>query len=448
MRRNRVLIGGCVALALFGCAARSRSDAPAPSTAAPGSTHVERTTTSTSIATRSRCTRASSPAREASGSIKAIAARWLEAPILRRVAVGASVWVAGYGEILALEPDLALLPASNQKIFTAMGSLALFPRATVLTTSVAATAPVISGSIDGDLVLVGGGDPTLTARGPHSLDTLAARVRAAGITTVRGALIADESRYEPARRAPGWQTWHIPAYAGPLSALMVDDNRSRTDDAYIEDPALGNGQMFLDALHRAGIEVTGPVKTGVAPAHARVVASLASPTVTDLIGDMLLRSDNEIAEMLTREAGLRTTGLGSTGAGTIAFDQAIARFCAELRGVSTDGSGLSRLDRRSTREWRSLLQAAKREPWWSQFVASLPEAGRSGTLSGRFRGTAAEGNLHAKTGTIIGGRALSGYMTTAGGRDVVFSIVANGDAAGDVQPAIDSLLAALAADTS
>ena len=116
-----------------------------------------------------------------------------------------------------------------------------------------------------------------------------------------------------------------------------------------------------------------------------------------------------------------------------------------LHGRVDDGSGLSRGNVRSAREWRTILQAARDEAWWPAFADGLPVAGRTGTLAGRFRGTAAEGNVRAKTGTIIGGSALSGYGTTASGRPFVFSVVVNGPGAERSAGAIDTLVAAVAA---
>jgi D-alanyl-D-alanine carboxypeptidase/D-alanyl-D-alanine-endopeptidase (penicillin-binding protein 4) len=369
-------------------------------------------------------------------------------PAVLHATIGASIWIEGYGEVVAQEPDRPLLPASNQKLLVAMGALATFPRDGVLTTTVRSTAGVVAGTVTGDLVLVGGGDPTLTNLGSHSLDALAAQVRNAGITAVQGALVVDESRHDRARAARGWLSWHVPAHVGPLSALMVDDNRHRGDPQYVAQPALGNGELFAAALRRHGVTVGGPVTAGIAPHGARTVASVSSRPIPELVGDMLLQSDNETAEMLTREAARVTQEVGTTTVGIEVLTRALRPTCVELRGVSGDGSGLSRANLRAAREWRRLLQAVRRETWWPQLVASLPVAGRSGTLERRFRGTAAEGNLHAKTGTIRGGRALSGYLTTAGGRDVVFSVLVNGDGAAGAQPVVDGLLAALAADRS
>jgi D-alanyl-D-alanine carboxypeptidase/D-alanyl-D-alanine-endopeptidase (penicillin-binding protein 4) len=297
-------------------------------------------------------------------------------------------------------------------------------------------------------VIVGGGDPTLTARGPHSLDALAAQVRAAGIVRVSGPLAVDESRHDAARRPSGWQDWQVPAYAGPLSALMVERNRHRGDPAFLADPALANTELFRGALESHDVEAAGPVVHSLTPADGPVVARVTSQPVGALVTDTLLRSDNMAAELLLREVGRVGSGIGSTAAGAATTRAALAPLCVPVVGVDDDGSGLSRADARSAREWRVLLQAARGESWWPDLFNALPEAGRSGTLTSRFRGTPAEGNVRAKTGTIIGGIALSGYGTTRGGRAFVFSVIANGPASNGAQPALDALVAAIAADAS
>lgn len=364
------------------------------------------------------------------------------------VRVGASVWVEGYGEVVGHGADVPLLPASVQKLATAMAALALLPDDHAFRTTVQATGPVVDGTLRGDLVVVGGGDPTLALSGPHSLDALAAAVADAGIVRVAGDVVADESRYGSARAAPGWQDWHVPRYAGPLSALMVDGNRHRTDAAYLADPAVGNTEVFQADLERRGVAVGGGVVGGVAPSGATTVASLSSPPVGELVDTMLLRSDNDTAEMLIREVGLVASGKGTTEAGTAAFAELAESWCLELDGVDGDGSGLSRANARSAGEWRDLIQAARSAPWWGQLRDGLPVAAESGTLRGRFAGTAAAGDLRAKTGTILEGRALAGVFTTDGGRTAVFSVLTNGDGSSASGAAIDNLVTTVAADRS
>ena len=154
---------------------------------------------------------------------------------------------------------------------------------------------------------------------------------------------------------------------------------------------------------------------------------------------MLLRSDNEIAEALVREIGD-----GGTAAGLARMTEVLEPWCLRLTGDAADGSGLSREDRRSAREWRRLLQGALEQPWAGSLWSGLPVAGRSGTLSGRLTGPATNGKVMAKTGTIIGGSSLSGYATTPDGRQVVFSIIVNGEPAAAVRAvgAIDRLVVA------
>jgi len=351
---------------------------------------------------------------------------------------GLSIWIDGLGEVGALEPDVPLLPASNQKLLTAMGVLSVLGPSARLTTAVRTTP-------DGGLAIVGGGDPSLTARGPNSLDALAAQVRAAGVTSVSGPLVIDESRHDGLRRAGQWQDWQVPAYAGPLSALMVDDNRDRRDAEFLADPALANGQAFRFALAAHGVGVNGPTVHGVAAPNGAVIASLTSAPVLALLTDALQRSDNMAAEELLKEVGHATGAPGSTAGGLAATRAALAPLCVPLAGTDDDGSGLSPADGRSPREWRELLQAARAQPWGPLLRDALPLAGRSGTLSSRFRRTAAEGNVRAKTGTIIGGIGLSGYGTTAGGRGFVFSVLVNGPRAPAAERPLDALIASVAA---
>lgn len=379
------------------------------------------------------------PAGPPSAALAAAFAAFLGHPSVAPHRTGVSVWLDGQGEVLAHDPDQALAPASNQKIFTAMGALAVLGPDARLTTEVRLTTA-------GDLVVVGGADATLTAGGPHSVASLADQVRAHGVGHVPGALIVDESRHDGGRRASGWQDWQIPTYTGPLSAFMVDDNRWRADPAFLADPALANADLLRRALADRGIDVRGPTVYAAEPVPGAVVASLVSAPLGVLVRDMLGRSDNQIADLLLKEVGHAATGTGSMAGGFAATTAALTPLCIPLAGIADDGSGLSRANARSAREWRTMLQAARAQPWWPTIVDGLPLAGRSGTLAGRFHGTAAEANVRAKTGTIIGGAALSGYGTTAGGRAFVFSVVVNGPGADASADAIDALVAAVARD--
>lgn len=359
--------------------------------------------------------------------------------------VGASVWVDGFGEVGGTDGDVALMPASNEKIFTAMGALGLVGRDTTLDTIVRAAGPVHDGVLEGDLVLIGGGDPYLQSSGPHSLDDLASQVRAKGIVQVTGQLVGDDSHFDDLRTARGWLSFHI-GLTGPLSALTVDGNRYRNDPDFLAHPAPANAELFRLSLQRRGVRVQGASVGGVAPIGAEAVARLPSEPVGALVAQMLNISDNLTAELLLKEVGARAHGRGSSEEGAAATATLLSALAGPLEGSAADGSGLSRENRRSPREWRRLLQAAPQQRWWDAFAAGLPVAGRSGTLSSRFVGTLGEGTVRAKTGSIREGRALSGYATTRAGRAVVFSVVVNGPQP-DLGP-IDDLVLAVLADRS
>lgn len=421
----------------------SCSDSDGHPTARPGSTARQPIPTSTpaTAPTTAPCTAdpgLAAPSTPVPPDLALAVQRFANDPGLTGDRFGLSIWIDGLGEVGALEPDVPLLPASNQKLLTAMGVLSVLGPSARFTT-------VVRRTPDGSLAIVASGDPSLTARGPNSLDALAAQVRAAGVTSVPGALVVDESRYDGLRRAGQWQDWQVPAYAGPLSALMVDDNRYRRDAEFLADPALANGQLFRVALAAHGIAVNGPTVHGIAAPDGAVIASLSSAPVSALLTATLLHSDNMAAEELLKEVGHSTGAPGSTAGGLAVTRAALAPLCIPLAGTDDDGSGLSPADSRSPREWRELLQAARAQPWWPLLRDALPLAGRSGTLSARFRGTAADGNVRAKTGTIIGGIALSGYGTTAGGRGFVFSVLVNGDRSPAAEKPLDALITAVAA---
>ncbi|MFP5319295.1 MAG: D-alanyl-D-alanine carboxypeptidase/D-alanyl-D-alanine-endopeptidase [Acidimicrobiia bacterium] len=360
--------------------------------------------------------------------------------------LGVSVWVDGSGEVVAHGADVPLRPGSTEKLLVAAAALAVIGPTTTLATELRSDGPEDGGVLRGDLVLVGGGDPTLRSRGPHSLDELARRLRDRGVTVVDGDLIGDESRFDDRRSAPGWRDIHVPTFVGPLSALAVDGNWLRADPEYVADPVRGNVAAMRDSLRRVGIAVTGGDGLRAATPESVALASVASVPVSALVAGMLGRSDNFAAELLLKEVGLRATGRGTTADGLAAAHEAVAALGVTLSGRSADGSGLSRENVRPVREWRELLGAVRSQAWGEALVQGLPVAGRSGTLENRFRGTAAEGAVRAKTGSVRESRALSGYLTTAGGRTVVFSLVVAGPTASGALGAMDALVATLVAN--
>lgn len=365
-------------------------------------------------------------------------------PRFAGVQLSASVWVQGFGEVAAVNPSTPLTPASNQKLLTAVGVLSTLDPWSTLSTTVLATGSIADGVLQGDLVVVGGGDPTLTRQGPNSLDALAVQVAGAGVQRVAGSVVADASRHPAQPDPPGWGA----GLRGPLRALSVDQNTWNADAAYLADPVVGNGVAFLDALAARGVAVDGGVVAGAAPSGARPLAVVRSEPIWRLVTDMVGRSDNEHAELLLREVGRAGAGQATTAAGLAVSDRAAAALCAPLDGASVDGSGLSPGNRHSARSLRLLLQAGLAAPIGEVLSGSLSVGGQWGTLLPRFVGTPAEGNVRGKSGSLAQAVSLTGTLRTASGRLVAFSVVAEGPGAAEALAAIDDLVVALASDAS
>lgn len=381
-------------------------------------------------------------------SLTSLIDRHLAHPDLAEGTVAVSLWIDGFGEVATRLPNRRVRPASAQKILTAITALEVLGPDRRLTTIVAAAGPVVDGIITGNLYLVGGGDPTLTRTGDHSLRALAALVRVQGITSITGGVVVDESRYDSRRNADGWDLDFYPDSVGSLSALVADGNDYRNDVPFYVSPALHNGRLFGQMLAAAGVTVGSAPVLGVAPPDATVVAELRSPPVSELVTEILTDSDNTVSELLIKEVGLVAAGRGSTSAGMEVAEEVSRSLCMRPSAEQADGSGLSDLNQRSARDWRTLLQAAQSRSWYPLLLDGLAIAGETGTLENRFLGTAAEGNLRAKTGTLERLRSLSGVMTTAAGRRVFFSVIIDAEAPFPMLARIDAMLADIAADTS
>jgi D-alanyl-D-alanine carboxypeptidase/D-alanyl-D-alanine-endopeptidase (penicillin-binding protein 4) len=292
-------------------------------------------------------------------------------------------------------------------------------------------------------VVVGGGDPSLTRSGPHSLDALAQAVADAGITRIDGRLLVDDSRYDDQRSGVGWPSaWW--ASVGALSALVADRNSYLKTTDFLADPARTSGDVLRYGLTTRGIAVDGGVAHGSVDAGQRL-ARLDSPTINELVTLMLLRSDNLIAELLVKEIGHRVAhGPGTTAAGLEAINHLIDGLCVPNVGASVDGSGLSRNDHRSARELRTIIQAASATPWGMNLLVDLPLVGQPSALGGRLVGPRTTGNVRAKGGSLSNTRSLSAFLTTTRGRQAVLTILVNGGAVLDADGAIDDFVTAIA----
>ena len=306
------------------------------------------------------------------------------------------------------------------------------------------SAPLQHGTLEGDLTIVGGGDPVLTtssapstATAPNTpLPALADAIVDAGVARIDGALVADDSRYDRARAVPDWKPNYVSeGDVGALGALIINGGRG-DDGIAAADPALDTVEQLASLLAARGVTISaGAIDPGRASASGeRELAHVESPPLGQIVEQMLTVSNDETAELLAREVGRVRGGTGTTAAGTHAIVSVLSGLGVPVGGVVLhDGSGLAPDDRITC---ASLLAAVAlgNQPRFSAIMQGLPVAAESGTLASRFVGTTLAGRLRAKTGHIDGVVGLAGVIEAAGsaghaprGVPVRFAFLANGN---------------------
>ncbi|GAA0492166.1 D-alanyl-D-alanine carboxypeptidase/D-alanyl-D-alanine-endopeptidase [Streptomyces sp. NPDC046215] len=340
-------------------------------------------------------------------------------------------------------------PASTVKLATAAAALAaLGPGHRIETT-------VVAGG-DG-IVLVGGGDPTLTARPdragpdrPASLrelaDATARALKARG--TGRTKLTYDTSRYAGPTDHPIGANENI----APVTALMVDEGRLDDSDHGTADrstePAADAARTFADLLRERGVDVEDDVSSGQAPGKAERIAAVSSPPLSALVERTLTNSDNDIAEALARQTALAAGAPASFEGAAGAVTERLEKLGLPTSGIRiADGSGLDRADQVSAELLAQLLARAAdpRHPELRPVLTGLPVAGFSGTLRGRYGSDAGgRGLVRAKTGTLTGVNTLAGTAVTSEGRLLAFAFMTSGGSAEAAQRVLDRLATAVA----
>jgi D-alanyl-D-alanine carboxypeptidase/D-alanyl-D-alanine-endopeptidase (penicillin-binding protein 4) len=243
---------------------------------------------------------------------------------------------------------------------------------------------------------------------------------------------------------------------GPLSAIGFDRGLANSNGtAFQKEPPQFAAAKLNEALEKRGIQVRGKPRTGTAPTGSVELAEVRSPVVARLLKLQNKESDNYFAEMLAKGLPMAPSAGGSlrranspmpvtptpeqpatatpaetpSSTGTTKGGARASMAYARSLGVKVnlvDGSGLSRSDQAAPREVAHLLDGLRDQPGFDSLYASLPIAGRDGTLSTRMRSGPARGNCHAKTGTLTGVSALSGYCTSRSGRTLTFSVLNSG----------------------
>lgn len=345
--------------------------------------------------------------------------------------------------------DVPMQPASTNKVLTAAAALLTLDRNARVATTVQAADQA---RMPGVVVLVGGGDPTLSAappgeetwyRGAARISDLAEQVRKSGVRAT--AVQVDTSLFSGPDMAPGWD----PADIGggdisPIQSVMLDAGRiqpTTIESRRSPTPALDAGRALAVAL---GVDPER-VTFAPGPAGGRQLASVQSAPLMERLRQMMNASDNVMAETIGREVA-RATGRPLSFAGAV--DATISKLAAakiDVNGASlVDSSGLSVANLLTAKTLDEVVNAAAGpdSPELRPLVDLLPIAGGSGTLSDRFYNPdtkkSSAGWLRAKTGSLTKTNALAGIVTDLSGRVLTFAFISN-NAGNEGRTAIDAL---------
>lgn len=358
--------------------------------------------------------------------------------------------------VCALNPGVKRSLASNTKLFTTATALEVFGPERGFRTRVFAAGNITDGVLKGNLYLRGGGDPSFgtqsfldTYLGGEGtpIETLAAQIARRGVKRVTGRVFADDTIFDRLRGVAdsGYAT---SPWIGPLSGLSFNAGfTSASLSSFSSDPARLAARTLARALRARGVGVRLAVGNRPTPKKWRKspLATRTSPDMAWMARVTNLNSVNFWAEILLKDLGAYIRREGSTAAGV----KVVRREMTDLgvRVWPIDGSGLTISNRSTAHEVVKLLFRARYEPWGRDFTNSLPTAAVDGTLADRMRGSAAQGRCRAKTGTLTGVTALSGYCFNASGRRFAFSILMNDvfnlDRARAAQDRIAALIAGL-----
>jgi D-alanyl-D-alanine carboxypeptidase/D-alanyl-D-alanine-endopeptidase (penicillin-binding protein 4) len=438
----------------------------------------------------------------AAGELEARLDAALAAPGLRGARVSALVVARDGSELYARSADRALVPASNQKVLTALAALAAFGPAHRFRTTLLADRPLDAGGALGTLYVVGGGDPGLTS---EQWWRLAADLRALGLSRVRD-VVLDDGAFDRVRWHPSWgavssRSYHAPvgalnanygaftawvqagARAGEPVAVRVDPpipyfeivNRARTGargsrvrfqverqesaggervvvsgtlpagapaqpvPRSVADPTRYAGAVLRAQLEAVGVRVTGEVRVAPAPAGAAHVHDFYGPSVAEVLVPFLKWSNNAIGETLCKDLAVQAgAARGSWEGGATALRGELARLGLPLDALAVVDGSGLSYDNRAAP--RTLVAALRLAR--DRFGVG-PELVSGLPIAGtdgtlRRRAAGARGLVRAKTGLLTQIAGLSGYALGPGGEERTFSVLVNGFR-GDARAAMNAL---------
>ncbi|WP_322857553.1 D-alanyl-D-alanine carboxypeptidase/D-alanyl-D-alanine endopeptidase [Mycobacterium shigaense] len=355
-------------------------------------------------------------------------------------------------ELWQVADGLPLVPASTNKVLTATAALLTLDTQARISTRVVAGGQ----NAQGPVVLVGAGDPTLSAappgvdtwyRGAARISDLVEQIRRSGVTPT--AVQVDTSAFTGPTLAQGWDPADVDnGDIAPVESAMIDAGRiqpSTVDSRRSRTPALDAGRELAKAL---GLD-PGAVTIAQAPSGARQLAVVQSGPLMLRLSEMMEHSDNVLAECIAREVAAAINRPRSFAGAVDAVTNRLSTAHIDTGGAALqDSSGLSVDDRLTAMTLDGTVQAAAGpdQPALRPLLDLLPIAGGSGTLADRFVDQATNqgpaGWLRAKTGSLTAINSLVGVVTDRTGRVLTFAFISN--AAGpNGRNAVDALAARL-----
>ncbi len=410
-------------------------------------------------------------------------------PAMHRAIIAMEVRDLQSGEVVfAHLRDKRLIPASTMKLLTATAALQHLGAEHRYVTKLVRTATVVSGVLKGDLVIVGGGDPSLgEGESQKLLKAWSQLILQRGISRIEGSIVADVSAYQGERLGAGWAWDDAPyGYSSVVSALSFDRNvtrltvvparvgelvQAKTEHAScmelqvlaktssvagklrlvrdgvrtvikgsmqegappwartltIPQPALCTARRLLEQLRADGVIVDGgPKVRAEKPPNPswHLLGQTRSPPLNTLLLTLLKESRNLYAELIA--ASLNPAEPRFSGALPVLESTMQSAGASQGSFRIADASGLSRYNQLTARSLVSLLAWSWRQPWAAQLRSMLPIAGEDGTLARRMAETAAHRRVIAKTGSMSGVSAIAGYIRGARGAAWAFAILVNG----------------------
>ncbi len=368
-------------------------------------------------------------------------------PALGEISVSITDVLQGQ-QLFQQQADTPLVPASSTKVLTAAAALLVLDPASQVQTRVYEAAP-------GELVIVGGGDVTLEATPGSGFFTAPANVQDLASQTFAAlgervgevhSIRVDNSVRAGSTFGDSWDRRDIEGgNIADLDAVMLNAGRIVPKDSYSprsDTPAEDVAQVFAAQLGRPDVAIT--VTDEPINPQATVLAEVHSAPLIERLRDMMLHSDNLLAEAIAREVAV-AVGQPATFAGAVEATQQVLRNQGiDLSAVQLyDNSGMSTNNRLTANVLDKVLGLSET----GEIFDTLPAAGVEGTLSDRYDAASgaqsAAGWVRAKTGTLDGVSALVGVVATVEGRPLTFAFLSNGTSPDVARPALDRLANAL-----